>query len=77
MPEAEVTAVLGPPTADLTGHPPAGVPAPPAGSRLVEYVGTQATARVEFDLDGRMVRCYPVIRVVTGLERVRLRLNWW
>jgi hypothetical protein len=32
---------------------------------------------VEFDAGGRLVRCIPLVRVVTGLERLRIRLNWW
>jgi hypothetical protein len=77
MSGADVAAVLGSPTADLTACPPAGVPPPAVGGRLLEYAGDRATARVEFDAGGRLVRCHPVVRVVTGLERLRLRLNWW
>ena len=77
MTEADVKAILGPESADLTAHPPAGVPAPAAGGRLLEYAGSRATARVEFGPDGRMVRCHRAVRVVTGLERLRIRLNWW
>jgi hypothetical protein len=77
MLEADVRAILGPETADLTARPPAGVPAPAAGGRLLEYAGTRATARVEYGPDGRMVRCHTAVRVVTGLERLRIRLNWW
>src|SRR5262245_15862893 len=73
MPEADVAAVLGAPAADLTARPPAGVPSPATGGRLLEYVGELATARVEFDADGRLVRCHPVVHTVTGLERIRLR----
>ena len=78
MSEADVAAILGPPTADWTGRPPTGHPPPAAGARLLGYAGDRATASVEFDSGGRFVRCRPVtVRVVTGLERVRLRLNWW
>jgi len=77
MSESEVAAILGPPTADVTDDPPSGVPAPVAGGRLLEYAGERATAWVEFDVDGRLVRCRPVIHKVTGVERVRLRMNWW
>jgi hypothetical protein len=78
MSEADVKAVLGSPAADLTARPPAGVRPPLAGGRLLEYTGVRATAWVEFDGGGRLVRCHPpVVRVVTGLERLRLRLNWW
>jgi hypothetical protein len=35
------------------------------------------TVTVEFDGAGRLVRYYPVVHEVSGLERVRLRLNWW
>jgi hypothetical protein len=76
MSEADVTAILGSPTADLTARPPAGVPSPAPGGRLLEYAGVRATARVEFDAGGRLVRNSPVVRTVTGLERLRLRLNW-
>jgi hypothetical protein len=77
MTEAEVAAILGPPTADVTDHPPGGIPAPAVGGRLLEYVGERATARVEFDADGRLVRCHPAVRKVTAVERIRLRMNWW
>lgn len=77
MSEADVAALLGPPTADLTDRPPSGVLAPVPGGRLLEYAGDRATATVEFGPDGRLVRFQPVVRVVTGLERARLRLNWW
>ena len=77
MSEADVAAALGPPTADLTDHPPVGVPPPTAGGKLLKYAGDRATATVEFDPDGWLVRCHPVVHVVTGLERIRLRLNWW
>jgi hypothetical protein len=78
MSEADVAAALGPPTADVTGRLPARFPRPAAGNRVLEYAGVRATAAVEFSPDGRLVREYPTsIRVVTGLERVRLRLNWW
>jgi hypothetical protein len=78
MSEAEVEAVLGPPTADRTGRPPPRVAPSAAGGRLLEYAGERATAVVEFDPGGRAVRAWPVeVRTVTGVERVRLRLNWW
>jgi hypothetical protein len=77
MSEAEVAAVLGPPTADLTAHPPAGLPPPPAGGKLLEYSGKLATAQVEFDAAGGFARSHAVIHTVTGLERLRIRLNWW
>ena len=99
MSEADVTAVIGPPTADLTGLPPTEVPPPApgvpgfapgslvavgqqvppaaAGVRLLRYTGRRATVTVEFDAHGRLVRCYPVVHEISGLERVRLRLNWW
>jgi hypothetical protein len=77
MSEQDVATILGPPAADLTPCPPAGVPPAAAGGRLLEYAGDRATARVEFDAAGRLVRCHPVVRIVTGLERIRLRLNWW
>ena len=78
MSEADVAAVLGPPTADRTSQPPAGDALTVAGGRLLEYAGERATATVEFDASGRLVRCRPVeVRKVTGLERIRLRLNWW
>jgi hypothetical protein len=76
MSEADVAAILGSPTADLTASPPPGFPPPAAGGRLLEYAGDRATARVEFDAGGRLVRCIPLVRVVTGLERLRIRLNW-
>src|SRR5215471_9322599 len=75
--EEEVAAILGPPTADLTATPPANVPMPPAGGQLLEYVGELATARVVFNADGRLVRYHPDIRTITGMERIRIRLNWW
>jgi hypothetical protein len=77
MTEAEVTAELGPPIADVTASPPAGVPAAPPGGRLVEYGGDRATATVTFGPDGRMVRVHPVVRTVNLEERIRLRANWW
>jgi len=76
MSETEVAAIIGPPTADLTAFPPTGVAAIAAGGRLLEYAGDRATAQVEFDTAGRLVRCYPKVRVITGLERLRLHLNW-
>ena len=78
MTEADVAAVLGQPTADLTGHEPAGVPAPVAGGRLLEYASDRATARVEYGPGGRLVRVHAAaVRKVSGLERLRLRLDWW
>jgi hypothetical protein len=77
MSEAEVAAVLGPPAADRTRQPPTGVPPPPDGGRLLEYVGDRATTLVEFDAHGQIVCVRPEIRTVSGLERVLLRLNWW
>src|SRR5262245_32966120 len=70
MPEAEVTAALGPPVADVTDSPPTGVPPAPLGGRLLLYTGERATATVEFGPDGRMVRCHPVIRTVNLEERI-------
>jgi hypothetical protein len=79
MSKAAVAAVLGPPAADLTDRLPAArFPPPAAGNRVLEYAGERATAAVEFGPDGRLVRWYPIaIQVVSGLERIRLRLNWW
>jgi hypothetical protein len=77
MSEADVAMLLGPPTADVTARPPAGLPPAAPGGKLLQYVGDRATATVEFDPGGRVVRVHPVIRTVTGIERVRLRLNWW
>jgi hypothetical protein len=77
MSEAQVAAVLGPPAADLTGQPPQGVPPPAPGARLLRYAGRRATVTAEFDAGGRLVRYHPVIHEVSGLERVRLRLNLW
>jgi hypothetical protein len=78
MSEADVSAILGHSTTDRTDRPPARVAPPGAGGRLLEYAGERATAVVEFDADGRVVRAQPVeVRQVTGLERLRLRLNWW
>ena len=54
-----------------------GVPPPRPGGRLLRYVGRRATVTAEFDPDGGLVRCYPAIHEVSGLERLRLRLNWW
>ena len=77
MSEADVAGLFGLPTADVTGQPPTSIPPPVAGGRLLEYSGRRATVTVEFDADGRLVRTYPVIHEVSGLERVRIRLNWW
>ena len=46
MSEADVAAVLGPPTADVTGRLPARYPTPAAGGRVLEYQGARATAGV-------------------------------
>jgi hypothetical protein len=77
MTEADVAAVLGPATADVTARPPAGVPAPAAGERMLEYAGARATARLAYDADGKLVRWYPAVRTVTATERLRLRLASW
>jgi hypothetical protein len=77
MSEADVEAIFGPPTGDLTGNPPATVPRPVAGGRLLLYSGRRATVTVEFDAGGQLVRSFPEIHEVSGLERIRLRLNWW
>lgn len=101
MSEAEVAAIFGAPTADLSGLPPGAVPppapgaefwvnpgslagagkggAPPRrpGARRLRYVGRRATVTAEFDSKGGLVHCYPVIHEISGLERIRLRLNWW
>jgi hypothetical protein len=100
MSEAEVAAVFGAPTADLSGLPPADVPPPAPGvefwvnpgslctrkagaplaqpaARRLRYVGHQATVTAEFDANGGLVRCYPSIHEISGLERLRLRLSWW
>src|SRR5437867_3995183 len=74
MSEAEVADVFGPPAADLTGQPPARIPPPEAGGRLLEYSGRRATMTVEFDAGGRLVRSHSVVHEVSGLERVRIRL---
>ena len=56
-----------------------GMPPPRPGARLLRYVGRQATVTAEFDAGGGLVRCWPVVHVISGLEGVRLRwnLNWW
>jgi hypothetical protein len=78
MTEAQVATKLGLPTADLTARPPVDAPAPVPGGKLLEYAGTSATVLVEFGPDGRMRHCHPTaIRTVSGIERLRLRLNWW
>jgi hypothetical protein len=77
MSEAQVAAALGPPAADVTGRPPAGVPPAAPGGRLLVYTGDRAMATVEFGPDGRLVRYHPVVRTVNLEERIRLRLNWW
>ena len=90
MSEADVADVFGPPAAGLTGQTPLGgwiypgqgkgvaIATPPKGGlRVLRYSGPRATVTVEFGVDGRLVRCYPVIHEVSGLERLRLRLNWW
>jgi hypothetical protein len=78
MSEADVAAVLGPPTSDRTDQPLVGVSPSAAGGRVLEYAGDRATAMVEFGPDGQLVRIHRIgVRVVTPLERLRLRLNWW
>jgi hypothetical protein len=77
MSETDVAELLGPPTADVTARPPAGLPPAARGGKLLQYVGDRATVTVEFDPAGRVVCFYPAIRTVTGIERLRLRLNWW
>jgi hypothetical protein len=77
MTEAEVAAKIGPPSADVTAGPPAGVPIAPAGGRLLEYEGDRATATVAFGPDGRMVRVHTAVRTISLEERIRLRTNWW
>jgi hypothetical protein len=77
MTEAEVTAVLGPPTDDVTGRAPASIPPAAPGGRLLMYTGERATATVEFGPDGRLVRYHPVFRTINLEERIRIRLNWW
>ncbi len=52
--EAEVSAILGPPTADVTGRLPARFPSPSVGNRILEFTGERATAGVEFGPDGRL-----------------------
>lgn len=76
MSEADVADLFGRPTAEVTGRPPAALPAL-AGARLLEYSGRRATVTVQFDAGGRLVRYCAVIHEVSGLERVRIRLNWW
>jgi hypothetical protein len=76
MSEAAVAAILGPPTADVTTVRMGIVPPPPDGCRLLEYADELATARVVFDADDRVVGCQSTIHTITGLERLRLRLNW-
>jgi hypothetical protein len=77
MTEAEVAALLGPPTDDVTGRVPASIPPAGPGGRLLMYSGERATATVEFGPDGRLVRYHPVLRTINLEERIRLRLNWW
>ena len=77
MSEAQVAAEIGPSVADVTDHPPAGVPPAARGGRLLAYTGDRATATVEFGRDGRLVRFHPVIHTINLEERIRIRLNWW
>jgi hypothetical protein len=77
MSESQVSAVLGPPSDDVTGRPPPGVPRAAPGGRLLLYAGDRAMATVEFGPEGHLIRCHPVIRTVTFPERIRLRLNLW
>jgi hypothetical protein len=77
MTETEVAAILGPPVADVTDQAPAGGPASIGRGRLLHYAGDRASANIEYDEDDRLVRIFPAVKTVTGLERVRLRLNWW
>ena len=77
MTEAEVAALLGPPTDDVTGRVPASIPPAAPGGRLLMYTGERATATVEFGPDGRLVRYHPELRTVNLEERIRLRLNFW
>jgi hypothetical protein len=78
MTEAEVAARLGEPTADLTAAPPVAAPAPGVNGRLLEYAGDAATAWVEYDQHGHLVRWTPgAVRRVSAYERVRLRLDLW
>jgi hypothetical protein len=64
-------------TRSLAGVGKEGVPPLKAGARLLRYVGRRATVTAEFDAGGGLIRWYPVIHEISGLERVRLRLNWW
>ena len=77
MSEFDVEAIFGPPTSDLTAKPPATIPRPVAGGRLLLYSGRRAAVTVEFNAGGQLVRNFSEIHEVSGLERVRLRLNWW
>ena len=77
MTEAEVAALLGPPTDDVTGRAPASIPPAAPGGRLLMYTGERATATVEFGPDGRLVRYHFDLRTINLEERIRLRLNWW
>ena len=54
-----------------------GAPSLAPGWRLLRYMGRRATVTVEFDADGRLVRCHAVIHEVSALERVRDRMKWW
>ncbi len=77
MTEIEVSSLLGPPAADVTGAPPPGIPPAAPEGRLLVYTGYRATATVEFGPDGRVVRWHTAIQTVNLEERIRLRLNWW
>ena len=76
MSEAEVEAVVGPPSTDLTGQGPGATPPVPANGRLLQYDGKRMSAKVSFDKDGRVVQVLPEIRSVSGMDRIRLRTGW-
>src|SRR5262245_39039614 len=50
-----------------------GVPSAKPGAKLLRYVGRRATVTAEFDEDGGLIHCYPLIHEISGLERIRLR----
>ncbi|HJZ91897.1 MAG TPA: hypothetical protein VKE40_13575 [Gemmataceae bacterium] len=75
MSEAEVQALLGPPSADLTGQAPASGPGPAGQGRLLRYDGDGVGAQVEFDPDGRLARIFPYVRD-SFVERLRSQLRW-
>jgi hypothetical protein len=77
MPEAEVSEILGTPAEDLTFSPPVGTAPIMRGGKLLHYSGENASIIIEFDSQGRLVRSYQHIRIVTAVERARLRLNLW